>query len=256
MMIISLCIVIIGVGVYFFSDYINNDGTSSSSMFADNIEVKSKDLESEYNKNLDITSKDVDGEYNDNLGKKIYCEVNTQFSLMYDPSVTENLLRDNGVVVKLKVLSVGRTRYLLNDDGDFPATPYTVEILDVISDNDNAQEINKSLKKDNQFTVYFAGGAVSAKEMIDHCNERGRYTATKMGLNNLSLEEQKEYYVLYKGELYYELTPGEEYLVVLGQPTRAGEYFVKFGGYSVFERKGDQLSYKNVITEKTLELKD
>lgn len=175
--------------------------------------------------------------------RKIYSTIETENSWAFDVSDTQKVFHNADYVIKVKVLGIenGSFEYANND---IPVTPISVEMLDVIKGN-----VSEPITKILQY-----GGYVTVKQVMDvSLPSRNE----KMGLNNLTEEEQKSQYIYYERDGNYNLEIGKTYVVALSSKNNKGNYFLGSNGYAIFEvsdntvsplNSNESKSYKNVLT--------
>lgn len=169
----------------------------------------------------------------------IYSVIDKETSWAYDVSNTEILSEKADVIVKVKVLEVGNGTFKYTPNL-LPTTPIYVETLEVLK-GDVSNQINMVLKR---------GGIVTVKEVIENSPST---SVNKMGLNNLTEEEQNRKYILYNESGNYDLKVGETYVIVL-RKGNDGNYYISANGYSVFNILNKKI-YVNVLTGNELLLK-
>ncbi len=179
---------------------------------------------------------------------EIYQTVKSENSWAIDPRDPKNILKLDGILVKIKVKSIGDAVFLPKtsemNDPYRPYTPVKVEILQNLSGKD----INI---KDN--TLYMCGGDIKLSEYeksIDNVDKQ------RLGIDKLSNSEKESKYMRIQMEYSYDLKENNEYIVIINS-IGDGRYQIVNGGYGIFiteqpmTRSSSTLNLKNVLTNKT-----
>ena len=194
---------------------------------------------------------------------KILGFVNLEYSWAFDVSDPNNLIGENTIVVEAKIISSETGVFFGDDDmlDSIPYTPVNIEIKNVLLGEANLGEL----------TVYTMGGSALMKDYIEHNEKHFPGKNEKQGFYDLS-DEERNMYMSFTGEDYYEFPAGREYVLILDYNPSADVYFIMAGGYGVFEKNetaegilrgagdstrgvGSTLSdYRNVLTERRLDI--
>jgi hypothetical protein len=167
--------------------------------------------------------------------QQIYGTIEKQGSWNFDFNEPQNFLERANAVVRAKVLSASPARFLTTEM-DEPHTPLKVQVLEVLSGELAC----------GKMSVYFPGGAVTAKQLLDNMGNTTK--AEKMGLDQLSEKDLKSMYMNFTSELDFDVKTNTEYILVLWSDWIVpNEYFVVGGSYSMFTK-----DKKNVKTQKEL----
>lgn len=178
---------------------------------------------------------------------EIYQTVRSENSWAIDPRDPKNLLKLDGILVKIKVKSIGDAVFLPKtsemNDPYRPYTPVKVEIIQNLSGKD----INI---KDN--TLYMCGGDIKLSEYekyIDNVDKQ------RLGIDKLSNTEKESKYMRIQMEYSYDLKENNEYIVIINS-IGDGRYQIVNGGYGIFTIEKSTLNLKNVLTNKTFKIND
>lgn len=167
----------------------------------------------------------------------------------YDPTIPSNLINDcpeSKYVVRAKILSVGEGEMLTKQENYYdPFTCYTPIKIQII---DNLLDTNKL---SNIVTAYMTGGKIKIANILNGTKEEIEY----MGIYDQSQVDPEQYIEYISEEPYYELSIGDEYVMIINKTTPS-LYQVFCGGYGIFkiENSNEKEIYKNVITNKILEI--
>ena len=202
---------------------------------------------------ISIQNNKEDNDSTSNSKKEIYKTIEpAEACWAYDPTAPENLIKDHietKYVIKVKVKSVGEAQILPKQENyynpDSWLTPIKIEIEEnLLGLNDISGDL----------TAYIDGGLIKISNLLKTISYS---RAVSLGINNLTKEE-KEQYIEYKstGNTYYEPTIGKEYVIIVNK-TNDNLYQIVCGAYGIFSVEknvnGKEI-YKNVKTEKTLDI--
>ncbi|MCR8848442.1 hypothetical protein NQ095_08520 [Rossellomorea sp. SC111] len=169
--------------------------------------------------------------------KDIYETVEAENSWAFDPREPENLVGDDGIVVKLKVLSIREAKILAKTETFYTETPYTP--IDV-----SIQETINGKHLSGKKTIYVEGGDIRISNLVESWD---KHRVSLLGLNKLTKKEQESKFMSFGSEYDYEMAPGKEYAVILTKQQTEGEIYTVVGrGYGIFEMEENK--YRNVIT--------
>jgi hypothetical protein len=178
---------------------------------------------------------------------EIYQTVRSENNWAIDPRDPKNLLKLDGILLKIKVKSIGDAVFLPKtsemNDPYRPYTPVKVEIIQNLSGKD----INI---KDN--TLYMCGGDIKLSEYeksIDNVDKQ------RLGIDKLSNTEKENKYMRIQMEYSYDLKENNEYIVIINS-IGDGRYQIVNGGYGIFTIEQSTLNLKNVLTNKTFKIND
>ena len=178
---------------------------------------------------------------------EIYQTVRSENNWAIDPRDPKNLLKLDGILLKIKVKSIGDAVFLpktseMND----PYRPYTTVKVEIIQ-NLSGKDINI---KDN--TLYMCGGDIKLSEYeksIDNVDKQ------RLGIDKLSNTEKENKYMRIQMEYSYDLKENNEYIVIINS-IGDGRYQIVNGGYGIFTIEQSTLNLKNVLTNKTFKIND
>ena len=178
---------------------------------------------------------------------EIYQTVRSENNWAIDPRDPKNLLKLDGILLKIKVKSIGDAVFLpktseMND----PYRPYTPVKVEIIQ-NLFGKDINI---KDN--TLYMCGGDIKLSEYeksIDNVDKQ------RLGIDKLSNTEKENKYMRIQMEYSYDLKENNEYIVIINS-IGDGRYQIVNAGYGIFTIEQSTLNLKNVLTNKTFKIND
>lgn len=171
--------------------------------------------------NADIAEDSIAFEKNEK--EKVIIPVDIENSWAFDVSQPEEIFKDAELAVAIRVNSVDEIGFFIDSESGTPVTPIQVEIIEIL-----AGEIARG-----EAVIYQWGGLVSARQEIDISNPE---RVKKYGWDKLTDEQLDQTYFDYKGEWYFEFTPGNEYVVALQQDEVTGDLYLGANGYDVFIR--------------------
>ena len=172
--------------------------------------------------------------------EKIYTTVTSSYMFINDPANYKSLINDDTLVAKIKVLSFDKSIYLEGSSlGSINnvATPVNIEILEVIKGKQ---------PESNQMKIYKSGGEILITEAMKKMDKE---RIIKMGLDNISKQDQKSLYISYTSEYDYELKENEIYALILNK--NADKYEL-FSGFSVFKTENQEKASKKGATKTDL----
>lgn len=184
------------------------------------------------NNRFDNVDNDKDNINNLETNLDIYSIVDKENSWAYDVSNTETLYEKADIIIKAKVLEIGKGTYKYTPNLS-PTTPIYVETLEVLKGNVDSN-INIILKR---------GGVVTVREVIENSPST---SVNKMGLNLLTEEEKNTKYIVYNEDGNYDLEVGKTYVIAL-RNGNDGNYYISANGYSIFQVSNQKI-YTNVLT--------
>ena len=178
---------------------------------------------------------------------EIYQTVRSENNWAIDPRDPKNLLKLDGILLKIKVKSIGDAVFLpktseMND----PYRPYTPVKVEIIQ-NLFGKDINI---KDN--TLYMCGGDIKLSEYeksIDNVDKQ------RLGIDKLSNTEKENKYMRIQMEYSYDLKENNEYIVIINSIGDGG-YQIVNAGYGIFTIEQSTLNLKNVLTNKILKINE
>lgn len=178
---------------------------------------------------------------------EIYQTVRSENNWAIDPRDPKNLLKLDGILLKIKVKSIGDAVFLpktseMND----PYRPYTPVKVEIIQ-NLFGKDINI---KDN--TLYMCGGDIKLSEYeksIDNVDKQ------RLGIDKLSNTEKENKYMRIQMEYSYDLKENNEYIVIINS-IGDGRYQIVNAGYGIFTIEQSTLNLKNVLTNKILKINE
>lgn len=180
-----------------------------------------------------------------NEKEKVITPIDIENSWAFDVSQPEEIFKDAELAVAIRVNSVDEMGVFINPESGTPVTPIHVEIIEVLTGKITSSET----------AIYQWGGLVSLRQEIDISNPE---RIKKYGWDRLTNEQLDQTYFDYKGEGYFDFTPGNEYVVALQEDEVTGDLYLGANGYDVFiplENNGTSFSSSidtiltNVLTD-------
>lgn len=171
-----------------------------------------------------------------------YYEGEEQYSWAVDPTIPNNLIQENTVVVKFKTVAMDKARFLPSYPKFYTYKPYTPIEIEILESLFGAELLG-------EFTIYKKGGIVTVRDMVENLPTM---MMEKRGFTNLSIEEQESTYAKYTDEYDYELKVGGEYVCIIYKQECEDNIYTLENGYYIF--KEDNAIYKNVLTGNVLNI--
>ncbi|MHC1684094.1 MAG: hypothetical protein AB6733_14260 [Clostridiaceae bacterium] len=173
---------------------------------------------------------------------KIFATISGENMWVFDPTVPKNFINSASSVVKIKVLSTDKAKFLDSLNNPSPYTPVNVEVINTLS--------GETLS--GKMTIYYSGGSVLISDVIKSTKKD---SVEKMGLTKLNEKDKNSKYINYTSESNYKLEVGKKYIVTLNKQTD-GSYTITGEGYGIFKSKNENSTktddkdedYSNVLT--------
>ncbi len=168
--------------------------------------------------------------------KKIECG---EASWAVNPSIPSNLINKTSSVVRVKILSVNDAE-MIPEQQNFkdPYRAYTPVEMQIL-DNLYGKNLSGKIK------AYLTGGKIQIAKLQNSASEE---QLKNLGINNLSSEDKLKY-IDYETSYDYDLTIGNEYIIIIKQVNN-NLYKISENGYDIFDAE----TYKNVLTNQKLEI--
>lgn len=213
-------------------------------------EIEKNNQNKENKTNVNITPKDNSLQVKVAKGTIYKTIEGGQSSWAYDPTIPSNIINDHietKSVVKVKILSVGEGEMLPKQEKfDNPYTCHTPIKMQII---DNLLDTNTI---SGTITAYITGGKIKIANILKGSEQQIK----NMGIQDIS-QLDEEQYIEYKWSVpYYEPNVGDEYVIILNK-TNSSLYQISCGGYGIFKvekASGGKEVYKNVVSDKLLEM--
>jgi len=157
-----------------------------------------------------------------------------------DPNIPTNLISNNSIVAKIKIISKSKSIFLPKSEKFYtfyPYTPINIEVKEILYVEEDFIDEN---------IIYIRGGEVTYAQEIEALPET---STKKRGIWNLTLEEQNTLTTNYTTEYDYNMTDGEEYVCIIDKQVE-DIYIVSANGYGIFKIQGDD--FINVLTGNVL----